>query len=377
MKKLLAMLMALAMVFALVACGGTTQGNASSDAPSGGATSSGAPSEETPSDTSGGEDVVNDIQARLDAGEEVLVGYAVNTLSNPALKQTIDNVAGFLEEMGCTVSVAACEGDTTLMISQVENFIEMGVDALIVAPIDQGAMEDTLMKAREAGIPVIFNGQYPAYADQMSGGGATDYTELGTQNAKAALAWIDKNYPDAGEGEVHVAVLGFNNTFIFKQIYDAMIAVMEEDSRITISYTGEQHNSIDLGYSAAEEALTMDPEIRVFLCYQDGPGTGVANYLMSRSDLNMDEFGVFNGSYSDTSAEMVQDASNPTRSIIYYGVYNNDAEIVMGYNIFYAARGVMLGEVEAPFWILDDMWSLDDFDFNLLIDHPENDNIYG
>lgn len=372
MKKLIAMLLALAMVFALVACGSSNSGNESKGDASG--SNTGAVS--SSGDASSVEDVINDVQARLDAGEEVLVGYAVNTLSNPALKQTIDNVAGFLEEMGCTVSVAACEGDTTLMISQVENFIEMDVDCLIVAPIDQGAMEDTLMKAREAGIPVIFNGQYPAYADAMSGGGATDYSELGTQNAKAALAWIDQNYPNAGAGEVHVAVLGFNNTFIFKQIYDAMIATLEADSRITISYTGEQHNSIDLGYSAAEEALTMDPDIRVFLCYQDGPGTGVANYLISRSDLNMDEFGVFNGSYSDTTAAMVQDATNPTRSIIYYGVYNNDAEIIMGYNIFYAARGVLLGEVDEPFWILDDMWTLDDFGFDLLIDHPENDNIY-
>lgn len=273
-----------------------------------------APAAETPA-----VEVGSDIQARLDAGEEVMVGYAVNTLSNPALKQTIDNVAGFLEELGCTVSVAACEGDTTLM------------------------------KAVNAGIPVIFNGQYPGYADQVSGGGATDYAELGTQNANAA---------------------------IFKQIYDSMIKVLEGDSRITISYTGTEHNSIDLGYSAAEEALTMDPDIRVFLCYQDSPGIGVANYLISRSDLNMDEFGVFNGSYSDTSAQMVGDASNPTRSIIYYGVYNSDAEVVMGYNIFYAAKSVMLGEVETPFWILDDMWSKDDFGFNLLIDHPENDTIY-
>ena len=370
MKKLFAMLLALAMVFALVACGGGAQ----SSAPAGSDKEPASSASSAVSSDAG--EVVNDIKSRLDAGEEVLVGYAVNTLSNPALKQTIDNVAGFLEEMGCTVSVAACEGDTTLMISQVENFIEMNVDALIVAPIDQGAMEDTLMKAREAGIPVIFNGQYPAYADKMSGGGATDYVELGTQNAKAALAWVDKNYPDAGEGDVHVAVLGFNNTFIFKQIYDAMIATLAQDARITVSYTGEQHNSIDLGYSAAEEAMTMDPDIRLFLCYQDGPGTGVANYLMSRSDLNMDEFGVFNGSYSDTSAAMVDDPANPTRSIIYYGVYNSDAQIIMGYNIFYAAKGVMLGEVEAPFWILDDMWSKDDFGFDLLIDHPENDNIY-
>lgn len=135
MKKLLAMLMAAAMILSLAACGSGSGGGSSAPAEtpaqSAPAVEESAPAAETPAVEAG-----SDIQARLDAGEEVMVGYAVNTLSNPALKQTIDNVAGFLEELGCTVSVAACEGDTTLMISQVENFIEMGVDCLIVAPID-------------------------------------------------------------------------------------------------------------------------------------------------------------------------------------------------------------------------------------------------
>lgn len=367
MKKFIALLLALVMVMGLCAC--ATEKPQDSQTP--------VASESQPVDASPEvSEAVKTVAERLEAGEEVMVGYAVNTLANPALKQTIDNVAGFLEEMGCTVSIAACEGDTALMISQVENFIEMAVDLIIVAPIDQGAMQDTLLKAEAAGIPVVFNGQYPAYADQMSGGGATNYPELGTQNAKSALAWIDQEYPDAGEGEVHVAVLGFNNTYIFKQIYDAMISVLEADPRITISYTGTEHNSIDSGFNAAAEALTMDPEIRVFLCYQDNPGIGVANYLMSDSSLNMDEFGVFNGSYSDTSAQMVDDPANPTRSIIYYGVYGSDSATVMGYDIFYAAREVLLGDADTSCWILADMWSYDSFGFGALVDYPENDHIY-
>ena len=321
------------------------------------------------------EEQLNDVAARLEAGEEVLVGYAVNTLSNPALKQTIDNVQGFLEEMGCTVSVVACEGDTALMINHIENFIEMQMDLIIVAPIDQDAMKDSLLKAEAAGIPVIFNGQYPAYADQVSGGGATDYPELGIQTAKSALAWIDQQYPDAGNGDIHVAILGFNNTYIFKQIYDNMIATIEADPRITVSYTGTEHNSIDAGFNAASEAMTMDPEIRVFLCYQDSPGIGVANYLMSQGNLNMDEFGIFSGSYSETSTEMVDDPANPTRSILYYGIYGNDKETIMGYDIYFAAREVLLGH-ETQCWLLMDMWSHDSFGFDLLIDHPENDHIY-
>ena len=385
MKKKLALLLAAALLLGLCACGsGTTSASSAAADSSADATAAASAPEpvsaapaEVPSEIAGSatEEQLNDVAARLEAGEEVLVGYAVNTLSNPALKQTIDNVQGFLEELGCTVSVVACEGDTALMINHIENFIEMQVDLIIVAPIDQDAMEDSLLKAEAAGIPVIFNGQYPAYAEKVSGGGATDYPELGIQTASAALAWIDQQYPDAGDGDIHVAVLGFNNTYIFKQIYDNMIATIEADPRITVSYTGTEHNSIDAGFNAAAEAMTMDPEIRVFLCYQDSPGIGVANYLMSQSDLNMDDFGIFSGSYSETSTEMVDDPANPTRCILYYGIYGNDKETIMGYDIFFAAREVLLGH-ETQCWLLMDMWSHDSFGFDLLIDHPENDHIY-
>lgn len=384
MKKKFAWVLITALILGLCAC---SAGNTSSSATVGSAKDSGETTqtveETSAADPSAAEELpgsateeqLNEVAARLEAGEEVLVGYAVNTLANPALKQTIDNVQGFLEDMGCTVSVVACEGDTALMINHIENFIEMQVDLIIVAPIDQDAMKDSLLKAEAAGIPVIFNGQYPAYADEVSGGGATDYPELGVQTAQSALAWIDQQYPDAGDGEIHVAILGFNNTYIFKQTYDNMLSTIEADPRITVSYTATEHNSIDSGFNAAAEAMTMDPEIRVFLCYQDSPGIGVANYLMSQSSLNMDEFGVFCGSYSETSAEMVDDPFNPMRSILYYGIYGNEKETIMGYDIFFAAREVLLGH-QKQCWLIMDMWSYDSFGYDLLIDHPENDNIY-
>ena len=73
---------------------------------------------------------------------------------------------------------------------------------------------------------------------------------------------------------------------------------------------------------------------------------------------------------------MVDDPANPTRSIIYYGIYGNEQATIMGYDIYYAAREVLLGNSDGPYWILTDMWSYDSFGFDMLIDYPENDNIY-
>ena len=51
--------------------------------------------------------------------------------------------------------VAEGTNDVNLQISQVETFINDGVDAIVLLPFDGAAMTPVALKAMEAGIPVI------------------------------------------------------------------------------------------------------------------------------------------------------------------------------------------------------------------------------
>ncbi len=386
MKKAITLILAFTMIFActlFTGCSSSTTKAGTTDAVTS-TNSAESPSETTLQDAAKAEGdkivdkVANDVQARLDAGKEVFIGYSVNTLSNPFLKLTVDYINQKFTEMGVTVSIMACEGDTALMISQMENFIEMGVDMIICAPLDQIAVEGVCVKAMEAGIPVVFNGQYPAYYEKLAGGAAVDYAELGNQVALMSSKWIDKNYPNAGKGEIHAAVLGFNNTYIFKLLYNQMLATIANDPRVTISYTGEAHNSIDLGYNAAEEAMTMDPDIRLFMVFQEGPAIGVNNYLTSQPGYDLSKFAIFAGSYSVTSAELLKaaaDNKSVLRGSCNYGTYGRpaDKKVAMAEGLYQVSKGVLLGTAKTPFWVLDDIWTMDTIGYDKVIDNPEND----
>ena len=192
----------------------------------------------------------------------------------------------------------ACEGDNSPMISHMENFISMGVDLIICAPIDQGAVKSVCLQAMDAGIPVVFNGQYPAYYDQLSGG------------------------------------------------------------------------------AAAEEAMTMNPQIKLFLSFREVPAVGVNNSITSQPTIDLSKYAVFAGSYSDGTSKPLIESSKVNKSILRgscnYGTHGQTVKVFMAEELFQVTKRILFGEAETPFWVLDDIWTVDAIGYDFLIDNPEN-----
>ena len=126
MKKLLALLMALAMAFALVACGssgGTTADDGSASTSSGGTSADASSSAEGDStgDTS---------------GDLITIGFAqVGHESDwrTASTESCQNV--FTQENGYDLVFVDCDNDSAAQLQAVRNFIQQGVDYIIIDPI--------------------------------------------------------------------------------------------------------------------------------------------------------------------------------------------------------------------------------------------------
>ena len=123
MKKLLAILLAMAMVLALAACGGAPAGN------------------------EGGE------------GAGVLAGKTVgfsqtDSMSSWRTTET-DSIKAAVEAAGGTFVVKDAQGDIATQASDIADLIALGVDYLVVAPLEDNGLQDVLIEAMEAGIPVI------------------------------------------------------------------------------------------------------------------------------------------------------------------------------------------------------------------------------
>ena len=138
MKKLFAMLLALAMILSLAACGGSTA-PAATQAPA----ATEAPKAEAPAAT----------EAPAAGGN--LVGVAMPTKDLQRWNQDGSNMEKELKAAGYEVDLQYAANDIPTQVSQVENMIANGCEVLVIASIDGEALGTVLDQAKAAGIPVI------------------------------------------------------------------------------------------------------------------------------------------------------------------------------------------------------------------------------
>lgn len=128
LKKLFSIALVLVMVFALTACGSQDVGG---NDPS--------PSSSTPP-----------------SGDKVpTIGVTMPTKSLQRWNEDGANVKAALEAKGYKVDLQYADNKQDIQNSQIENQITMGVDVLVIASIDGGALGGVLQQAKAANIPVI------------------------------------------------------------------------------------------------------------------------------------------------------------------------------------------------------------------------------
>lgn len=112
-----------------------------------------------------------------------------------------------LEGEGYQVQTADANGDTQLMINQVQNFTSSGVDILYIFPSSGAeAFHDVMQEATNAGVKTLVShnntGENTATAFVQC-----DEFIMGTMMAPMVSRWLDKEYKDAAPGSVKVLAL--------------------------------------------------------------------------------------------------------------------------------------------------------------------------
>jgi len=117
------------------------------------------------------------------AAEDLIkVGYAqVGHESDWRAANTANYQAVFTAENGFELSFVDCDNDNATQLDAVRNFIQQGLDYIIIAPIATAGWNTVLAEAKEAGIPVII-------ADRAVDADPSEYT-----------AWVGTNMIKEGE----------------------------------------------------------------------------------------------------------------------------------------------------------------------------------
>ncbi|HWQ79561.1 MAG TPA: substrate-binding domain-containing protein [Anaerovoracaceae bacterium] len=309
MKKLLCVLLTVLMVASLTACTMDGGDNGATPAASPAADASAAVDAAT-----GGETPA----ASPTAGEDQFyLGYAAPGLGSEYQMMVYDQMVAQCAERGIKLDVLSCEGDVSLQTQQVENFITMGVDAIIIYPADQAAVVDVLKQARSKGIRVVVNDaddtmDPEAYDVLMSASGF----DMGDVACKLAAEWIDTTFPDAKPGTVKVAVFGFWLTDYFGQRCDVMmdIASYTDKAVVVESYNPGADNYTTMIPQYASILVQQHPDIACVLSFTDTFAIMVDEVFM-QNNLDYSKIGQFTVDRTDECLNRIKGSVNNTSTI--------------------------------------------------------------
>lgn len=259
MKKILALIMAAIMMLSLVACGSKAP---AADAPAADAPAADAPAADAPA-------------ADAEDDKQISIGLTFLNLDNPffvAFKAAAEEACA---EAGVNLVFSDSKGTSEGQIKAMEDFIAMGVDAIIITPQDGEAVLPQIQEARSKGIYVVCHTIMPAEYDAYVG---ADEYDMGFCLGEAAGKWIKENLGD--QEVVQAATLNYDiaPTVIPRKegIIAGVLSVADNVEFVATETAGETA----AGMAAAETFLATYPDLQVLLGINDGGALGAYEAFM-------------------------------------------------------------------------------------------------
>lgn len=95
-------------------------------------------------------------------GDTFKIGYSCNNFNDTFQTYIVDAAKAYVEENSdITIDVQDAQEDVIKQQDQINAFIEQGVDALVVVPVDTSAMGAITKSAQDAGIPLVYVNRNP------------------------------------------------------------------------------------------------------------------------------------------------------------------------------------------------------------------------
>jgi len=276
-KRMLSLLAAAVLVVSMSACGGVKTAN------------------DTQEETKTAEATPAPEDQEKSSDKKLKVGYTVQSMENAYFVSIVEGMKAAAKEKGIDLVVADAAADASKHISQIEDFISQGVDAIIISPVDQEAPVDAVKKAQAAGIPVISLDQEVKGSDAFFGIDEAEYGCLGGElagkwlNEKESGGTIDEVLND--NGEIEVVVVRYDQIPSVIKRAEGLKKGLENTytGDKTIQYVYEQNAAdADTGYNLAETALTSNPKVALFVCINDSSALGVYESCLTHKEHTPD-----------------------------------------------------------------------------------------
>ena len=311
MKKWISLLLALAMMLSIVACGSNnTANNGGNDTANNSVTNNEDAStnegstegENTDSELSA---TVQQLYAEFDAAMEeqigpmpenfgdIKVGAVVISLTNPFWVNMKNFYEAAGQELGIDIDVqtGTTEGDTASQLDVLMTMADMDYDVIIVSPIDGTNLIPGIVKCNENGVKVINLGPGVDVAALEDAGGHLDatitvaFTEQGETVANDMISRL----PDGGQVAIIAGLAGAGQsegrTSGAKEVFEATEG---------IELVAEQNCDWDatLAYDATKALITEYPDLKGIFCCNDTMALAAVEALAAEGKEGVLVYGV-------------------------------------------------------------------------------------
>lgn len=192
-------------------------------------------------------------------------------LSNTVWAELVEEAKRYgEEELGnMRVTYYDSQSDATKQVSQIENSIQSGADAIILCAVEANAIKDVTKKAMDAGIKVV---SYTQVIENCDAEYLVDAYNTGYACGQRAAQWINEKYPN--EETVEWALMDLPE---FPEIIDranGIKAGVQENAKNAKLVATASALTIDEGVANAENFTQANPDLKVICCIGGGGSAG-------------------------------------------------------------------------------------------------------
>jgi ribose transport system substrate-binding protein len=262
-------------------------------------------------DDEGGSDSGNNAaSANDDSGDTVRIGFSAPAADHGWMAG-ITEAARAEADSYEDVDLVVAEGtnDVSAQISQVETFINDGVDAIVLLPFDGAALTPVALRAMEAGIPVInvdreFDSPFAARATVLG-----DNYGMGVSAGTYVCSQLSDN-PNAV-----VAEIAGIDSLPLTQDRSQGFADALADCGLRVSNRVAADFTVEGGEEAAANLLQAAPQIDAIWNHDDDQGVGV---LAAINNAGRDEFFMVGGAGSANAMRSIEADDTVLKATVIY-----------------------------------------------------------
>lgn len=243
--------------------------------------------------------------------EKINIGVTFQSLSMPTFAEFSTFMEVYApEEYGAEITIVSAEWNAPTQVSQIENFIENDVDAIIIAPVDANSLTDVTKRAIDAGIYVF---SYAAHLENYSAEYLVDDYNTGYACGEAAAEWINANL--GGKAEYGILEYPSNEQLITRAqgIQDALAELAPESTCVSIQKAIDANE----GMEVTENMLQANPGLKVIASIGDGGAVG-ANEAVKAAGKDTDDWGIFAVDATQEALQKIKDGE-PFRASLSLG----------------------------------------------------------